>query len=417
VIRLVVAALFVLGLTLSPLYEHLSFAQPAPTVVARGLDAPRGLAFGPGGELYVAEAGRGGDERVEWVPPFGFGRVGTSGQISRVDGGQRRAVAAGLQSIALGPGSEVVGPAGLALVGSQLYAVIGQGSPLPGSTTRSFLARIQSDGSLETVADLGAFERANDPDQIGPDSNPFDLTAGPDGALYVVDAGANALLRVTSDGQISVVTTWTANPVPTGVAFDSRGRAYVSFLSQFPFARGTARIDRVVDGRAEVFAPNLTQVVDVLVGPDDSVYALELTEEFALTPPPPRRREQTGRILRFSPSGTMSVVHTGLNYPTKMAWGPDGSIYVSNNATFLPPGSGEIVRVSPTGAAAPSAPAPATPSSTVGTPAQPPAAARPAQVPATLPRTGVGGGPPAAVLVGLALALVGFRLRGRSTPG
>jgi len=30
------------------------------TVVMSGLDSPRGLAFGPEGALYVAEAGRGG---------------------------------------------------------------------------------------------------------------------------------------------------------------------------------------------------------------------------------------------------------------------------------------------------------------------------------------------------------------------
>jgi hypothetical protein len=35
-------------------------AGAAPTVVATGLDNPRGLAFGTDGTLYVAEAGRGG---------------------------------------------------------------------------------------------------------------------------------------------------------------------------------------------------------------------------------------------------------------------------------------------------------------------------------------------------------------------
>ena len=35
-------------------------AQTATSVVMSGLDNPRGLAFGPEGALYVAEAGRGG---------------------------------------------------------------------------------------------------------------------------------------------------------------------------------------------------------------------------------------------------------------------------------------------------------------------------------------------------------------------
>src|ERR687898_508357 len=36
-------------------------AASTVTVVMSGLDNPRGLAFGPQGALYVAEAGRGGD--------------------------------------------------------------------------------------------------------------------------------------------------------------------------------------------------------------------------------------------------------------------------------------------------------------------------------------------------------------------
>jgi glucose/arabinose dehydrogenase len=35
-------------------------AHSGMTTVAAGLDNPRGLAFGPDGSLYVAEAGRGG---------------------------------------------------------------------------------------------------------------------------------------------------------------------------------------------------------------------------------------------------------------------------------------------------------------------------------------------------------------------
>ena len=38
-----------------------SIAATTWQVVVRGLDNPRGLAFGPEGALYIAQAGRGGD--------------------------------------------------------------------------------------------------------------------------------------------------------------------------------------------------------------------------------------------------------------------------------------------------------------------------------------------------------------------
>ena len=49
---------------------------PKVTVVASGLNNPRGLAFGPGGALYVAEGGTGGTtstkgQCTQVIPPIG----------------------------------------------------------------------------------------------------------------------------------------------------------------------------------------------------------------------------------------------------------------------------------------------------------------------------------------------------------
>src|SRR3954468_1665043 len=90
-IGLVLVFALVLGLGLSQ--AGTTEAQGARTVVVGGLDSPRGLAFGPDGKLYVAEAGSGGDEQTAWVPPFQSARVGTSGRILRIDGGQATVVA------------------------------------------------------------------------------------------------------------------------------------------------------------------------------------------------------------------------------------------------------------------------------------------------------------------------------------
>lgn len=336
-------------------------AQAGTTaVVVGGLQAPRGLAFGPNGDLYVAEAGTGGDEQIEWGPPFRSARLGASGRILRVDGGRSIAVVSGLQSLALGPGREVVGVQDLAFVGPMLYAVVGQMNPLPsGRETRSLLVRLGPDGSVETVADLGRFERESDPDGARPDSNPFDLVAGPDGSLYVAEAGANAVLRVAPDGQVSPVAVWRDNPVPTGIAFDRSGRAHVSFLSEAPFAVGSARIERLAADGTEVVVPNLTMAVDLTFGPDGALYVLEMAAAFDASQPPPRYREQSGRVLRVTTTGT-EVVAGRLNFPSKLAFGPDGALYVTNNASFVTPGRGEVLKITlPRLVAPPPAPAPA----------------------------------------------------------
>ena len=69
----------VLGLVALLVSGGVAAAQPKLRVVASGLDNPRGLAIGPGGAIYVAEAGRGGtspcapspegEERYAWAAP------------------------------------------------------------------------------------------------------------------------------------------------------------------------------------------------------------------------------------------------------------------------------------------------------------------------------------------------------------
>jgi sugar lactone lactonase YvrE len=428
--RWVFAVVLALGIGASPWLIAPSAAQANRTVVAGGLNAPRGLAFGPNGDLYVAEAGTGGAEQIEWALPFRTATVGDSGRILRIEGGNKVPVASGIQSLTLGPGAEAVGVNGLAFAGNTLYAVVGQMNPVPGPReTKSLVVAVEPNGSLRTVADLGAYERENDPDGKGIDSNPFDLAVGADGNLYVTDAGANALLRVTPGGDVRLATVWQLNPVPTGIAVDQSGMAHVSFLSPAPFVTGSARVDRIAtSGEPQTVVPNLTMATDLTFGPDGALYVLSLAEEFNPSGPPPPFKPMSGSVLRVTPSGPQVVV-TGLNYPTKLAFGPDGALYVTNNATFSPPGSGEVLKITSFQAAQPAAaqpassPTPAPAAKPAAKPVAPPApaapgpAAPPAQIPSALPRTGdamalaAGGAIPAAV--GALLLLVGVGLRRR----
>ena len=405
-------------------------AQATFTVVASGLNTPRGLTFGPDGKLYVAEAGTGGSEQFQWAPPFLTARLGTTGRIVRIDGNEKTVVAEGFQSLALGPNSETVGVDDLAFAGSTLYAVVGQANALPGGReTFSLLVKVGMDGKVDTVADLGKFERDNNPDQTVPDSNPFGIAIGPDGNIYVADAGGNDVLKVTPAGAISVAGVWRDNPVPTSVAFDRTGQAHVTFLTGAPFPPGTSRVERLTGSGTQVISPGITAATDIKVGPDGLIYVLEHASEFG-GGPPPKFKAESGRVVRITPSGPQPVV-TGLNSPTKMAFGPDGALYIANNSSDVPASDGQIVKVASLpppqpgiGAAAQPSP-PAAPASTSGlppaptpaakpaAPAQAPASAAPAakpagspapaQAPAALPRTGS-----ASVIGGLAAPLAGL---------
>jgi len=115
----------------------LCFTRPLTTaaaatwqVVVSGLDNPRGLAFGPEGGLYIAQAGRGGDGPCG-PGPEGIRCYGESGTISRYDPktGNVTDVVTGLPSLATEEGQMfAIGPNDLSLHGrGNLMFTIGFG--------------------------------------------------------------------------------------------------------------------------------------------------------------------------------------------------------------------------------------------------------------------------------------------------
>ena len=86
---------------------------PTPVVVAEGLDNPRQLSFGSDGDLFVAEAGRGGAGPCFPSPedPTATVCFGLSGAITRIsDRGQRRVVPDLPSIAAAGAGTQAIGP-------------------------------------------------------------------------------------------------------------------------------------------------------------------------------------------------------------------------------------------------------------------------------------------------------------------
>ncbi len=241
-----------------------------------------------------------------------------------------------------------------------------------------------SRGKARMIANLFAFEDANDPDGQGVDSNPFDVQSLGGHAALVVDAAANDLLWVNGKGDIDVLAVFpnelvsTANvkdlvgcpagppnicnlppeipaqAVPTGVAIGPDGYFYVGELKGFPAPVGESRVWRVSPAADEaecgvspdcalVFDGGFTSIIDVAFGPDGQLYIVELDEAswFAVEV----LGIVTGGTINACDLGTLtcSEVATGLPIVTAITFGKRGALWATQNA--LVPGAATVVEI------------------------------------------------------------------------
>ncbi len=334
-------------------------------VVATGLDNPRQLSFGPKGDLYVAEAGRGGDGPCVTGPEGGAVCFGKSGAITRVTAkGTQSRVLKGLPSIAAeGTGEQAIGPADvLATSSKKLTFTVGLGADPAVRTAYPALSQMGTlrearIGAKRTslVADIAKHEARTNP-IADPDSNPVGFIKK--GSRYVVaDAGGNTLVEASKWGrtttlavfqdQLAVAPPFLMLPpgtmipsqaVPTSVAKGPDGAMYVSQLTGFPFEKGLANIYRVDKrGRVTVYASGLTNVTDLAFGKRGVLYAVQLTTDGLLgegpwlpgQDPAGRRRHPHGRggralrALRRRDQGPHGLRHDRQHRPGRRTGGGD----------------------------------------------------------------------------------------------
>lgn len=364
--------------------SHRSGPPGSTRVVATGLDNPRQVTFGHGGELYVAEAGHGGSGACVGSDDDPTVKVcyGTSGAIARVSHGQVRRVVTGLPSLAaqvptqggqLPPGAQATGPSDVAVSGRTLAFTVGLGSA---PTNRFAFSATSNAGHLlgtagevslpmpwrwapaktaqdvRQIGDLAAYEQVNNPVPPAdePDSNPNALLRARGGYL-VVDAGGNDLLSVSRTGSVDTVTTFpgptkTCTPpippqaVPTSIVRGPGNAYYVGELTGFPFCEGGAVIWKVKNGHASIYASGLTNVTDLAFDRRGTLYAVEIAQHGLQSGP-------MGAVVKIPRGGGShhTVVASGLMAPYGIAIRGNTAYVTTGSILPKSAGGGQVVAI------------------------------------------------------------------------
>jgi hypothetical protein len=279
---------------------------PSATRLVTGLvEGAKGSTIGPDGALYVTE--------------------GAAGRISRVDPltGEKTTFASGLPKAILSIGGSSIGGAiDVAFIDNIAYVMVTLVSdPLFPSSDVDGIYRVDGPDSFTVVADIGAFNLANPP------TIPFqvDVKTGLQfalqtyrGGFLVTDGHLNRVLRVTLDGEITVLIAFD-DIVPTGLAVKGN-TVYMAEAGPVPHLPQ--------DGKVVSFgpkSPTATKVasgapllVDVEFGRGKRLYALSQGIFPVGSPPASPALPNTGSLVKVNGDGTFTVITDSLDRPTSL---------------------------------------------------------------------------------------------------
>ena len=326
-------------------------AQDAYTVVASGLQSPRGLTAAPGGRLYVAQAGSGGNTgAITEIRNYWTGSPTTRNVVSDL--------------VSIGGDGEFVGVDGLSTDSNgNLHAIMAEsnsGVPEIGPSRLGHLLKVNTAGAVRDVANVGDANYAWTADHVPlapndfPDSNPYGVLVEP-GRTYVVDAGANTLNVVKPDGSNQILAYFPNNAIrdstPTCVAKGPDGALYVGTLALVDsIVRGPSAIVYRVDPAAanpndmatvlsvaKPWATGLWPINGCTFGADGTFYASQLITS------PGFSGGDVVKIPFANPASHTMLANDSLVFPAGVAVGRDGAVYVVNGSAYVPEGA--VVRL------------------------------------------------------------------------
>jgi len=324
-------------------------------VFSTGFNNPRGLKFGPDGNLYVAEAGVGGTnittKCTQVIPPVGpYTGSDTGSRISRVDWhGVRTTLVDHLPSSMASPnvGGDIEGVSDVAFVGFTMYGLLaGAGCSHGVPNIPNGVFRVNPDRSWTLINNLSEFFMNNpvqnpNPGDFEPDGTPYSMiNIGAN--LFVLEPNHGELDKISPNGSISRVVDISASQghiVPTCMV-RHHGNFYVGNLAPFPIQNKSNIYEITPQGDVKVFVSGFSTVLGVTFDNHGRLYVLENTTGNPFPTP------GTGDIVRIDKDGNREIIASGLSLPTAMTFGPDGRLYVSNwgfGPTAI--GGGEILQI------------------------------------------------------------------------
>ena len=308
-----------------------NFPAPVLKIVTftTGLAGPIGLEIDKYGNVWVAQSGSGkNDGKVSIIKP----------------NGQKYDAIINLESIITKIG-EIEGPSHLLLKDGILYILGASGKMYKAAVTGFKPGDAAINGGSLATEDIGAFVLAHNFVNDAHDTHPYNITTGPEGAFYIADAAANAIIKRANNGVLSVFAEvpGIANPlpfgppqiqsVPTGIIFDGQNFLITTLLG-FPFPEGKAIVYKISkQGSVSIYQQGFTTLVDIAPGEFCSQMIVEhgIFGNTGFTP-------NTGKLIAIN-STTSKIIAEGLNLPVGIKQANQHTWYVTSL------GDGSILKI------------------------------------------------------------------------